>query len=164
MQLGIMMGFPRSGKTTYAMRYLSGRQIEDRFTRVSPDDIRLAIHGRAWVAEAEPMVWAMTEIFVRSLLRGDSDVLVDATNLTSSSRRAWFKLAKEFSLPLDIYWMPTNIDVCRERNAGEGAVPADLFEHMRQTFTMPHEVEGWFRLYNLLADEWIAEEYGQETP
>lgn len=48
--LVLMVGLPRSGKSTIAR---SGR-----VPIVSPDAIRLALHGQPFIASAEPTVWA----------------------------------------------------------------------------------------------------------
>jgi predicted kinase len=60
LKLGIMCGMPLSGKSTYA------KKLQDQgWVRVSLDDIRLALHGEIYKAEAEPLVWESAEIMVR---------------------------------------------------------------------------------------------------
>jgi len=51
---------PLSGKSTYA------KMLQDQgWVRVSLDEIRLALHGEIYKAEAEPLVWESAEIMVR---------------------------------------------------------------------------------------------------
>ncbi len=49
--LAIMCGLPRSGKTILAKRLEC-----EGWVRVCPDDIRMALHGQAFVKEAESSV------------------------------------------------------------------------------------------------------------
>jgi len=80
--LHMMVGLPRSGKST--------RALEIGLPIVSPDAIRLALHGTLWRAESEPMVWAMAHMLVEALfLAGHDEVTLDACNVTSARRREW---------------------------------------------------------------------------
>ena len=81
-QLIITVGLPRSGKTTWAQ--------EQKLPIVSPDAIRLAIHGKIFIADAEPFVWATAYVMTRSLfIAGCPSVIIDATNTTPKRRKEW---------------------------------------------------------------------------
>ena len=83
-RLHLMVGLPRSGKTT--------RALELGYPIVCPDAIRLAIHGQAFIPEAEPVVWAHAKIMARALfLAGHNDVTIDATNTTFKRREFWIE-------------------------------------------------------------------------
>jgi predicted kinase len=76
------IGLPRSGKTTWARQ--NGNPI------VSPDEIRLALHGQRFAAEAEPFVWAIAQVMVKALFAAGHDyVILDATNITRKRREVW---------------------------------------------------------------------------
>lgn len=80
--LCLTIGLPRSGKTTWARK--EGVPI------VNPDSIRYALHGQRFQPLAEPMVWAIAMIMVRSLfLAGHEKVIVDATHMTRKRRDFW---------------------------------------------------------------------------
>jgi len=100
----VMVGFPRSGKTTWAR--------EQKVPIVNPDSIRLAIHGKPFIGLAEPLVWATAKIMVRALfLAGHNCVILDATNVTRQRRDDW----RSSSWDTQFKHMHTNQDVCRER-------------------------------------------------
>lgn len=81
-RLILTVGLPRSGKTTWARR--------QNVPIVSPDAIRLALHGARFEVLAEPFVWAIAKTMVRALfLAGHSTVIVDATNTTKGRRDEW---------------------------------------------------------------------------
>jgi predicted kinase len=78
----VMVGLPRSGKSTWA----KARNLPI----VSPDAIRLALHGMRFLAIAEPMVWVLARIFVRALfLAGNSRVIVDGCHIKRDYRDEW---------------------------------------------------------------------------
>jgi len=81
-KLIVTVGLPRSGKTTWAMK--QGVPV------VCPDAIRLAMHGEAFIAKAEPWVWTSAYMMAEALfLAGHDTVIVDATNTTEKRRKEW---------------------------------------------------------------------------
>lgn len=78
----LLVGLPRSGKTTWAKK--QGHPI------VNPDAVRLALHGKAYVQEAEPMVWAIVRYMVTALFTaGHETVILDACNNSRKRRDPW---------------------------------------------------------------------------
>ena len=78
----LMVGLPRSGKTTWA------RQQD--VPVVNPDALRLAMHGRPFLTEAEPWIWTMLRTMIKALfLSGHHVVIMDACNNTRRRRRDW---------------------------------------------------------------------------
>lgn len=110
--LVLTVGLPRSGKTTWARTM--GLPI------VSPDELRQVLHGTAFWAETEPLVWAMARVMVRALFRaGHRAVVLDACSISPKRRAEW----------LDNEWVTcahlvdTPMKVCIER-----ALAADRHE------------------------------------
>lgn len=80
--LALTVGLPMSGKSTQAK--------ESGYPVVSPDEIRLALHGQRFVAEAEPMVWAIARVMVTALFgSGHHCVILDACSATKKRRDEW---------------------------------------------------------------------------
>jgi len=98
------VGLPQSGKSTWARSQI--------FPIVCPDSIRLGLHGHQFVSQAEPFVWAIAKVMVRSLfLSGHGTVILDATNVTKKRRddwvsESWTRTFKEFR---------TSKEICVER-------------------------------------------------
>lgn len=104
------VGLPRSGKTTWAQ--------SQAWPIVCPDSIRLALHGQRYAQQAEPFVWAIAKLMVRSLFdAGHKIVILDATNSTRARRDEWL-LPLEWSLYFKVIDTPP--DVCIERARAEG--------------------------------------------
>ena len=78
----LLVGLPRSGKTTWAKK--------QRHPIVNPDAVRLALHGKTYVQEAEPMVWAIVRYMVTALFTaGHETVILDACNNSRKRRDPW---------------------------------------------------------------------------
>lgn len=104
----MMVGLPRAGKSTVARHY--------GYPRVSPDAIRLALHGHRYISEAEPMVWAMAKLMVRALFQASHHIVIlDATNTTRARRDEWrtHEWRRRFLI------VDTPFDVCIQRALAE---------------------------------------------
>jgi len=90
-KLILTVGLPRSGKSTWA------REVNNLYCIscglnpiVNPDSIRTVMHGTAFRANMEPMVWAIAHIMVESLFTvGHTTVILDACNHTAQRRQQW---------------------------------------------------------------------------
>lgn len=79
------VGRPYSGKSSWAMQMtVKGIPI------VSPDAVRLAMHGQRYLAEAERWVWPQVELVVRTMFHtGYPVVILDACMVTRQRRDVW---------------------------------------------------------------------------
>jgi predicted kinase len=132
-----MCGIPLSGKSTYAKVLQS-----QGWVRVSIDDLRLALHGQIYKAEAEPQVWESAELMVRSLLKSGHKVIVDTTNRTRERRKRWRRVAKEFGLTLEIYHLDTDYETCKARNKVLKRLPQDVLNQIYKKYQKPTLDEG----------------------
>lgn len=81
-RLHVMVGLPRSGKSTEA-RSLG-------YPVVCPDEIRKVIHGTPFRDNVEGLVWGIAHVMVESLFgAGHDDVTLDACNVTPERRIEW---------------------------------------------------------------------------
>lgn len=105
----LTVGLPRSGKSTWAMQH--GAPV------VNPDSIRLVLHGQAFYADCEPMVWGIAHTMVKALfLAGHETVILDATNLTEHRRNEW----RSWSWSVRYKVFKTSKDLCIERATASG--------------------------------------------
>ena len=107
------VGLPQSGKSTWAEA--QGLPI------VNPDSIRLGLHGQPFIGLAEPFVWAIAKVMIRSLfIAGHSRVILDATNTTKTRREEWKSTDwnREFQL------FEVDAETCKER-AKKSATDSD---------------------------------------
>ena len=121
----MMVGLPRSGKTTKAKALAR----EHRAPIVSPDNIRLALHGHPFIASAEPFVWATAKLMVRSLFYDYDTVILDACNNTRERRDEWRnrKVGSGWVRRYEV--LTTDVETCRSRVDGDEAL-ADVIERM----------------------------------
>ena len=100
----LTVGLPRSGKSTWARK--------QKCPIVNRDAIRLALHGKPYIQEAESIITSIEEYMVKSLfLAGHDKVIVDSTNLKEKYRQRW-----EYG-PWDIEYKIFDADknICIER-------------------------------------------------
>ena len=117
-----MVGLPRSGKTTEAQKL--GHPI------VCPNAIRLALHGKAFLPESEPMVWTIAKYMVRSLFfAGHDTVILDATNTTVRRREEW----KSPEWERRFIWVITSVEECMDR-AIKCGFPVKVVKRMSNQF------------------------------
>ena len=97
-RLLITRGLPASGKTTFA------RKLQPYVVRVNRDDLRYMLHGRRLFTQwAEGQVAAVQRSTVEQLLRARADVVIDDTNLRSSTVREWAQLAARLQASFEVH-------------------------------------------------------------
>lgn len=88
----MLKGLPRTGKSTYAKKYVisSGNHV-----RVNRDDLRQMLHNGKWSHLNEKSTILAQEAIVRAMLLNGKSVLVDDTNLTEKHKNKWSSIARE---------------------------------------------------------------------
>ena len=100
----LTVGLPRCGKTTWAK--------EQNIPIVSRDAIRLSLHGKPYLQEAENMITVIEDIMVKSLfLAGHDKVIIDATHTTEKRRERW----KNNSWDIVLKTFSTSKNICIQR-------------------------------------------------
>jgi len=108
----LTVGLPYSGKTTWAM--------DQGLPIVSPDAVRLAMHGQRFIGQAEPWVWAQAHAMLDALVAaGCYRVIVDATNVKPKRRMEWIERHPRLRFSFALF--PATREEClrRARDAGD---------------------------------------------
>lgn len=109
--LYVMVGLPRSGKTTEALR--SGLPV------VNADSIHTELHGQVYRAESNPLVWAIVRIMVGALFRvGHKSVVVDGCHGAHEYRRTWISsrwATRYVCVGIEDDGRPGNLELCKVR-------------------------------------------------
>jgi len=108
--LTLMLGFPRSGKTTWIMENKTDEII------IEQDWIRTNIFGHQFHTAAEPFLLAVVTATIRLLLAQGKDVILDSTGMTKDIRSRYTALAKEQKAKIRYVWVKTSMDTCCKRN------------------------------------------------
>lgn len=107
------IGCARSGKSTYCDEWVKAAPNR---AIVCADNIRLALHGQRYQSLAEPMVHAIKDVMIRSLLARGIDVIIDGTHTTEQSIKAVLQADK--NAVAIVFDTPAN--VCKERARATG--------------------------------------------
>jgi predicted kinase len=140
--LYVLVGLPGSGKTTYARRALR------RCLRVSLDDLRVMLSGKAFEARLEPLVAeigsdALEQALVWAVSAG-LDVVFDATNVTRRLRARSLALAAKHGVRPVAVWLRCQPADARARNrARKRVVPDEAMDRFEASFEPPTVVEGF---------------------
>lgn len=131
--LYIMVGLPYSGKSTFALAMAKNQNMPI----VSPDAIRIALHGERYNKEREPEVWHHARLMVNALFEaGHTAVVLDACNITASRRVPWIN--DQYPWRTSIVVLDTPPDVCLQRaNQAEDSVIVPHIERMATAYEPP---------------------------
>ena len=138
-QLILMVGLPRSGKTTKALSVQqeyrkAGRNVEI----VYPDNLRLALFVRK-------SSWYITEVCVKAGFIISDIVIVDSTHATRADRLTWMCPSIAYSWKRYYLFMDVHKDVCIERAIQDGRqdlIP--VIEKMSAMFEPPVDLAEGF--------------------
>ena len=129
------VGLPRCGKSTWAL----SRWEQLRAPIVCPDAIRLAIHGRPFVAAMEPVVWQATKNMVKALfLAGHEAVILDATNTTKIRRKEW--ISPDWKTVWVVF--PIDVKLCLSRLTKKNKILKQVIIKMAKIYQTPTSSEG----------------------
>ena len=129
MKCVIMIGIPRSGKSTYVKSNCKDYQV------ICADDVRKAL-GFQFNQRIEPIVHAICEIEARAKMERGLDVVIDETNTSIKRVSKWTRLADEYGYKKIGIVLKTPQKVCMSRNVGEGVVPDEVIERMHDNFNI----------------------------
>lgn len=135
----MLMGLPRSGKSTLARKM----HLDLGYPVICPDDVRLAMHGKAFILRAEDMVWSVTRYMARILLLGPcKGIVIDACNNTRKRRDEWVTALKpvDTNLVFRIAEVVTEKEMCLAR-AGDDQRLRETIERMAALREPPQEDE-----------------------
>ena len=139
-KLTIMVGFPRSGKSTW-IEENKGDSIV-----VEIDWIRNNILGNSYHKASEPALWLVADSTTRICLGQGRDVILDGINLHSFVRAKYIELAKSMDCEVECAWVNTSMAICMNRNTksddAQKLSPEALYS-MRDSFHPPTEGEGF---------------------
>lgn len=139
LEMVINRGIPRSGKSTFAKKWVL--QAPNR-ARVNRDDIRMQLYGQEFGGIIdEGVVTKVQHSMIRILLGSGVSVIVDDCNITQKYVTTFTNIAKEFGAAVSLNVVDTPLDVALTRNSeckknGERWVPEhviiDMYKRMHQ--------------------------------
>lgn len=137
-----MVGLPASGKSTFCDLMSSSAVV------VSTDAIRAELYGNASIQGNAKRVFSIAHTRIADALADGKDVIFDATNVDTKSRKAVFM---HTATHIAVY-CTTPKDVCIARNALRSrVVPVAVIERMATRLTAPTHAEGFNAILTIRA-------------
>lgn len=144
-KFAITVGLPCAGKSAFC-EWLNNKQLKSGlmpYVRVCPDNIRRVFYGTIEVYPgAEEAIWTQAHYEVKAHLDAGDNVIVDATHVTKESRKRWIQIAREYKIPLDMYWINTGYSTCQKINEEGDYLPRKVIETMASKMEYPEICEG----------------------
>lgn len=141
-EIGILRGYPASGKTSAAKR---AEGLSSWVARVSRDDIRkhrFGLKTKGTLSQKEEQeVTKIQEALVRAHIAAGKSVIVDDTNLKARYARRWVDLAEELEVDWLVEDFLTPVEECIERNYlrdRSEQVPEDVIRDYAKRFPIGH--------------------------
>jgi len=130
----MLAGLPGSGKSTYARECMNSGEV----MRVNRDDIRQMLF-KTWKGVKEQVVTQVEIATIRAAVDNGFDIIIDDTNLSTSSRSRWQNLSLELGVPLVEKSIPAPIEECIQRDAkriGNNHVGRGVIENMALRYNL----------------------------
>lgn len=141
----ILMGLPRSGKTTF---------IEQRYKGIIPiisaDKMRYQVYGQRFWNDGEDLMWSVRKMVLKMLLEQGINIIIDETNTTVKRRQPIIALAKEYGYTVEVYHVRTPKEECTKRaeESGDTAI-IPVIERMDANLELVGLDEGVDALYSV---------------
>jgi predicted kinase len=141
-RFAMMVGLPGSGKTTLFKQY---PDLFKGYFRLSLDDFRLLIGGRAYQEPFEPVTKMWADVTIRYMLDHGYDVLIDATSVSRAVRQRSLKLANAHEYETIAFVLSTPYNTCldRDNKRATGKVGEEVIRRMSEDFEEPTKEEGF---------------------
>lgn len=133
----IMVGLPRSGKSTWIGKTRNKEVI------ISADRLRLEMYGQRFFSGGEAFVWATRDVLLKIILDQGLDIIIDDTNITIERRKNIIKLAKKYGYNVSCIFINTPSEVCISRaidTEQHDLIP--VIENMNSLLELPTMEEG----------------------
>lgn len=120
----IMVGLPRSGKTTFVEKYLKRYD----YIILSSDQLRLSLYKEVFIKERESEMWSMFREMYNYFIQTKSNIIIDSTNLSYENRKYYMDIARENKYDITIIHIDTPKDICISRCTDEKLI--DVINYM----------------------------------
>lgn len=139
----LCVGPPGSGKSTWA-KELAAKNTS--LIRLCPDEFRAKFGWGEGDQSVSEQAFFATRQCMRNALASGKDVLIDATNMYTKTRKDFIHIAKEFNAKTIAIVFEADKNTLMLRNklrgdAGGRNVPEDVIDRMLERYQRPNELE-----------------------
>jgi putative nucleotidyltransferase with HDIG domain len=134
----VLIGLPRSGKSTYVKDHFSTDVV------ISRDDLVMEYardgetYSEVWnrlIDENQKNIDKELQKRYNKAVKAGVDLVIDMTNTSKKSRKKWLANARGYHKKAIVFG--TGIDTCDSRNSKDKNIPREVLESMAKRFVVP---------------------------
>lgn len=135
----IMIGLPRSGKSTYIQKHLGDYFQISRDALIMESCIGVKTYTEAWNSVDQEEIDKKLMQKAQLAFKTEDKIVIDMTNMSKKSRKKWLSLAKQNDFFTKAYVMATPVEKCIERSYDSKVkhIPENVIMSMSKKFTFP---------------------------
>ncbi len=139
-KLYYLVGLPGSSKTTWAKKIKN----DVNATYLSSDDLRIELYGDVHNQEHNGNLFQIMSKRAKELLKQGSNVIYDATNISSKRRTIFLKELKNIYCEKICVYFATDINTCYDNDLKrDRQVGFNVIDRMYRNLQIPMYHEGW---------------------
>lgn len=135
----VMIGLPRSGKSTYIQENLGDYFQISRDALIMESCPRAKTYTEAWNSVDQEEIDKKLTQKAQAAFKTEDRIVIDMTNMSKKSRKKWLSLAKQNDFFTKAYVMATPVEKCIERSYDSKVkhIPENVIMSMSKRFTFP---------------------------
>ena len=137
-EMVMMIGLPRSGKSTYIRTHLGDYYQISRDALIMESCPTAKTYTEAWSRVDHKEIDEKLMKKAQSAFKTEDKIVIDMTNMSKKSRKKWLSLAKQNDFFTKAYIMATDVDTCADRSmCPTKSIPEEVIWNMAKRFTFP---------------------------
>lgn len=137
-EMVMMIGLPRSGKSTYIKTHLGDYYQISRDALIMESCPTAQTYAEAWNSVDQKEIDEKLMKEAQSAFKTEDKIVIDMTNMSKKSRKKWLTLAKRNAFFTKAYVMGTDVDTCVDRSVSPTKpIPEEVIWNMAKRFTFP---------------------------
>lgn len=131
----ILQGLPASGKSTWSKLFVKNKKD---WVIINRDSLR-NMRGDYWIPDQENLISKWEEFCIKSAIKENLNIIIDATNLNPKTLKKWTDLCSLYGLEPEFKFFRISVEECikrdskRENPVGEAVIMRMYNSYIKDT-------------------------------